>query len=65
MPVHIFKINTSDFECQQSHQILFLVFYLWNYAFWPISYMSIFFAVLWQLNHVQREEIIRIETEQA
>lgn len=53
MPMYVFRINTSDFECSRGEKLFLMTAHTWLFAFWPLSYQAIFFAVLLQLFSIQ------------
>ena len=53
MPIYVVKMEFENFSCGHTDQVVFLVFHVWLFIGWPLSYQIMFVALILQLNGVQ------------
>ena len=53
VPIYVVKMESGNFSCGHTDQVVFLVFHIWLFIGWPLSYQIMFVALILQLNGVQ------------
>ena len=51
-PLFIFKLNNSDFTCNEIVQQIMSMLEIIDMTIWPLAYQSVFLGIIWELSRI-------------